>query len=88
MMSREAPVPPKYNQNTLSCMCSVCGRRLKTSDKTERWNYCPKCGQKIDWAPFAADKYTKSVIDGYVCAHQITFKIDSCGNMFFTQEGV
>ena len=35
-------------KNTLAC-CGSCGRSVEEARFYKSWNYCPYCGEKIDW---------------------------------------
>lgn len=41
-------VHKKYDEYYVSGYCVVCGNEFHIS-KDSRPNYCPNCGQKIDW---------------------------------------
>lgn len=47
------PLPPVYKENTSNCRytapyCPACGHILM-DDNNDQFNYCPDCGQAIDW---------------------------------------
>lgn len=45
------PVMKQERPNTAKLYFCKCGRRLVPGDNmgTERWSYCPRCGEHIEW---------------------------------------
>ena len=44
---KQDPMKPTYDHRYAELGCSVCGNMV--SGLEEPLNYCPECGQKIDW---------------------------------------
>lgn len=36
-------------RNRIAC-CGNCGRSIEQARFYKEWNYCPYCGEKIEWA--------------------------------------
>ena len=46
-MEKQDPMKPTYDHRYAEMCCSVCGNMV--SGWEEPANYCPNCGQAIDW---------------------------------------
>ena len=46
-MQKQDPMKPTYDHRYAGMGCSVCG--TKVGGWEERPDYCPNCGQKLDW---------------------------------------
>ena len=46
-MEKQEPMKPTYDHRYAELGCSVCGNMV--SGWEEPANYCPNCGQSIDW---------------------------------------
>ena len=44
---KQTPVKPTYDHRYAEMGCAFCGNMIGGWE--ERPNYCPNCGQKIDW---------------------------------------
>ena len=44
---KQEPMKPTYDHRYAEMGCSVCGNMMGRGD--DKANYCPECGQKIDW---------------------------------------
>ena len=46
-MEKQDPMKPTYDHRYAEMCCSVCGSMMGGGE--EQPDYCPECGQKLDW---------------------------------------
>lgn len=47
-----SPYPDEIGEHTdtwETTHCGNCGRNIEQAHYYKKWNYCPQCGEKIDW---------------------------------------
>ena len=47
-MEKQDPMKPTYDHRYAEMGCAFCGNMI--GGREERPNYCPNCGQAIDWS--------------------------------------